>query len=188
MNTDTYSSNSKKYAVKLSEHIVLDRGSNEAALALTCRWPKESDPVGFIVFCHGLGSSRRDYAELAEFWAARGYVVVQPTFPDWIGFIAASEPQLGLDPAAEGLVNWASIPQVRSHMFTLLHSPSYWIARVKIVQLVLDQMDFILRSTCKSGSRKNSMRCGRTFVWCLYIAAISRYNHRYAGSWSHPLS
>jgi len=154
MNTVTYSSNSQKYAVKLSEHIVLDRGSNEAALALTCRWPKESDPVGFIVFCHGLGSSRRDYAELAEFWAARGYVVVQPTFPDWIGFIAASEPQLGLDPAAEGLANWASIPQVRSHMFTLLHSPSYWIARVKIVQLVLDQMDFILRSTCNLGSRE----------------------------------
>ena len=149
MNTVTYPSRSPGQAVELSEHIVLDRGSNKAELALTCRWPTGSKPVGFIVFCHGLGSSRRDYVELAEFWAAHGYLVVQPTFPDWIGFIAASEPELGLDPAAEDLANWASIPRVRSHMFTLLHSPSHWIARVKIVQHVFDQMDFIMRSTCK---------------------------------------
>jgi pimeloyl-ACP methyl ester carboxylesterase len=134
--------------VEFSENIVLDRGTDEAALALTCRWPKGSNPVGFIVFCHGLGSSRKDYAELTEFWAAHGYFVVQPTFPDWIGFIAASQPELGLDPAAENLANWASNPRVRSHMFTLLHSPAHWIARVKIAQLVLDQMGFIMGSTC----------------------------------------
>jgi hypothetical protein len=153
MNTVTYPSRSQKHAVELSEHIVIDRGSDEAALALTCRWPKGSKPAGFIVFCHGLGSSRRDYAELVETWAAHGYFVVQPTFPDWIGFIAASEPELGLDPAAEDLANWASNPKVRSHMFTLLHKPSYWIERIKIVQLVFDQMDFIMRSTCKLPSR-----------------------------------
>jgi pimeloyl-ACP methyl ester carboxylesterase len=154
MNTVTYPSRSPRHAVELSEHVVLDRGSDEAALTLTCRWPKESKPVGFIVYCHGLGSSGRDYAELGEFWAAHGYFVVQPTFPDWIGFIAASEPQLGLDPAAEDLANWAMNPQVKSHMFRLLHLPSHWIARVKIAQRVLDQMDFIMESTCNLPSPK----------------------------------
>jgi len=154
MNTVTYPSRSQRHEVELSEQIIIDRGSDEAALALTCRWPKESNPVGLIVFCHGLGSSRKHYAELAAFWAAHEYFVVQPTFPDWIGFIAASEPELGLDPASEDIANWASNPKVKSYMFRLLHSPSQWIARVKIVQHVLDQMDFILRSTCNLPSLK----------------------------------
>jgi pimeloyl-ACP methyl ester carboxylesterase len=135
MNTVTYPSRSPGHPVELSEHIVLDRGSDQDALALTCRWPKGTNPVGFIVFCHGLGSSRKHYAELAEFWAAHDYFVVQ-------------------DPASEDIANWGSNPKVKSHMFRLLHSPNHWIARVNIAQHVIDQMDFILRSTCNLSSLK----------------------------------
>lgn len=35
-----------------------------------------------IVLAHGFGSSMDGYAPLANFWAARGFVVVQPTFLD----------------------------------------------------------------------------------------------------------
>jgi hypothetical protein len=40
----------------------------------------ESLPV--IVFAHGFSLSNRDYAPLADYWAARGFVVIQPTFLD----------------------------------------------------------------------------------------------------------
>ena len=33
-------------------------------LPLVCRWPEAMTPKGFVIFCHGLSASGRDYAEL----------------------------------------------------------------------------------------------------------------------------
>ncbi|MFF0221572.1 alpha/beta hydrolase family protein [Streptomyces sp. NPDC004629] len=44
--------------------------------------PATGSAVPVIVFSHGFGSSMDGYAPLADFWAAHGFVVVQPTHLD----------------------------------------------------------------------------------------------------------
>ncbi|WP_040783158.1 alpha/beta hydrolase family protein [Nocardia pneumoniae] len=44
--------------------------------------PATGGPLPIIVFSHGFGWSMSGYAPLADFWAARGFVVVQPTHLD----------------------------------------------------------------------------------------------------------
>ena len=44
--------------------------------------PVTGSQLPIIVFAHGFGSSMDGYAPLAHFWAAHGFVVIQPTFLD----------------------------------------------------------------------------------------------------------
>jgi pimeloyl-ACP methyl ester carboxylesterase len=44
--------------------------------------PATGDELPIIVFSHGFGGSLDSYAPLVDFWAARGFVVVQPTHLD----------------------------------------------------------------------------------------------------------
>ncbi|PZG18790.1 alpha/beta hydrolase family protein [Nonomuraea aridisoli] len=44
--------------------------------------PATGDELPVIVFSHGFGGSLDGYAPLVDFWAARGFVVVQPTHLD----------------------------------------------------------------------------------------------------------
>ena len=44
--------------------------------------PAVGSQLPIIVFAHGFGSSMDGYAPLANYWAARGFVVIQPTFLD----------------------------------------------------------------------------------------------------------
>jgi hypothetical protein len=158
MNIVSYQSNLPSMAVASEEGIVLEGGPKGMPLELTCRWPKDSEPIGFVVFCHGLGSSRRQFAELTESWSAQGYLTVMPTFEDSIGSVAATEPDLGIDPAEAETLNWVSDKKILARMFEILHSPRYWISRIDAVRLVIDQMEFILEST--SGVPSNIIPCG----------------------------
>lgn len=44
--------------------------------------PVTGSQLPIIVFAHGFGSSLDGYAPLAHYWAAHGFVVIQPTFLD----------------------------------------------------------------------------------------------------------
>ncbi|WP_433043566.1 alpha/beta hydrolase family protein [Dactylosporangium sp. CS-033363] len=44
--------------------------------------PVDGANLPVVVFSHGFGQSARSYEPLAGFWAAHGFVVVQPTHPD----------------------------------------------------------------------------------------------------------
>lgn len=116
-------------------------------LTLTVRWPDTLAPRGTVVFCHGLGSSRAAYGGLTDTWAAHGYVVIQPTFPDAIGQIAVERPELGLDPGAD-LSGWTAMPEIRAAMHGVLHDSDYWMHRVRIVQAIMDGLGGILGQTC----------------------------------------
>jgi hypothetical protein len=135
------------FGVKTRTDVALPGVINATPLPLVCRWPANSPPKGFVVFCHGLSASGRDYAELSSYWAADGYFVVHPTFPDWIGAVAAAEPELGLDPEG-GLAGWATDPKIRPRMYEILHTPFYWMERVRIVRQVMDGLDAIFAATC----------------------------------------
>ncbi len=122
-------------------------GTAEGGLPpLVCRWPETGAPKGFVVFCHGLGASGRDYAALSEHWARNGYLVIHPTFPDWIGAVVAAEPALRQVPAAE-LDQWTADPRIRARMHEILHTPSYWLERLRIVGRVMDALDAIFEAT-----------------------------------------
>lgn len=113
---------------------------------LTCRWPSGRAPLGYVLFCHGLGSSGREYADLARHWARHGYLVIQPTFSDAIGRVARAEPALGLDPDAD-LSRWWQMPDIRSRMHEILHAPERWLDRVAVVGRVMDSLDRVFDAT-----------------------------------------
>lgn len=115
---------------------------------LTCRWPEGGHPKALVLFCHGLGAGGRDYADLSGFWASQGYIVLHPTFPDWVGAVAADEPQMGFRPDAEELRRWTTIPHLRARLYDILHTPAYWLERIRIVGTVMESLDSILASTC----------------------------------------
>ncbi|MGB6117211.1 MAG: hypothetical protein WBF87_03240 [Mesorhizobium sp.] len=121
-----------------------------------CRWPQSGKIKGVVLFCHGLSASGRDYAELSRHWAAHGYLVIHPTFPDWIGAVARAEPDIGLDPDGD-LTGWPNDPKVRQRMYEILHSPSYWLERIRIVRQVMTNLDGILEASC--GSPATPVRC-----------------------------
>ncbi|MBZ0294112.1 MAG: hypothetical protein K8L99_16240, partial [Anaerolineae bacterium] len=104
-------------------------------------------PKAFVIFCHGLGASGHDYSEISSHWAANGYLVIHPTFPDWVGAVVAAEPELGVD-AADDLSGWTSDPRIRPRMYEILHTPFHWLERVRIVRGVLDALGSVLASTC----------------------------------------
>lgn len=133
--------------VKVSTDVALPGVADGTPLPLVCRWPENSPPKGFVVFCHGLSASGRDYVGLSSHWAANGYLVIQPTFLDWIGAVAAAEPELGLDPEGD-LTSWATDPKVRPRMYEILHTPFYWMERVRIVRRVMDGLEAVFAATC----------------------------------------
>ncbi|WP_244928964.1 chlorophyllase [Nocardioides sp. W7] len=78
--------------------------------------PAAGRDLPIIVFAHGFGSSLEAYGPLTDYWAAHGFVVVQPTFLDSRTVnLAADDPR----------------------------TPDIWRLRVEDVKLVLDQLDLV---------------------------------------------
>ena len=134
-------------AIRINSNIAPAGLTDTSPLPLVCRWPDDGVPKGFVIFCHGLSASGRDYGELCSYWAAHGYLVINPTFPDWVDAVADAEPELGYEPGGDGL-SWATHPKMRARLFEILHTPEYWLARVAIVRLVMDNLDAIVAQTC----------------------------------------
>lgn len=126
----------------------IDVGAEGSPIPLTCRWPKGGMPKAFVVFCHGLGAGGQDYEALSCFLASHGYLVIHPTFPDWIGAVAAAEPALGYQPDAPELLRWTTVPALRKRLYEILHTPFYWMERIRIVREVMGNLDKIIASTC----------------------------------------
>jgi len=89
------------------------RGSN---LEVKVSAPLEGSELPIIIFLHGFGSSMDGYSPLVDFWAARGFVVIQPTFLDSKRLNVAED-----DP----------------------RKPFIWKIRIQDVRNVLDQLDSI---------------------------------------------
>lgn len=80
--------------------------------------PVTGNGLPVVLFSHGFGSSMDGYAPLSDYWAAHGFVVVQPTYLD--------ARRLGLpehDP----------------------RRPTIWRTRVSDAKLVLDQLDDVFK-------------------------------------------
>ncbi|SET31865.1 alpha/beta hydrolase family protein [Stigmatella erecta] len=95
---------------------VLPAPGRGADLEVRVSAPVTGSDLPIIVFAHGHGSSSDGYLPLAHYWAARGFVVVQPTFLDSRTF--------GLEPDDP-------------------RTPSIWKLRIDDVTRVLDHLDVI---------------------------------------------
>jgi fermentation-respiration switch protein FrsA (DUF1100 family) len=81
--------------------------------------PATGRDLPIVVFAHGFSLSMRDYAPLADYWAGRGFVVIQPTFLDsrLVG-LASDDPR----------------------------TPDIWRIRVQDMKNAADNLDLIERS------------------------------------------
>ncbi|MCU0758487.1 MAG: alpha/beta fold hydrolase [Steroidobacteraceae bacterium] len=59
--------------------VVLEGAAGGKQLLLRVTAPRDGKRLPVVLFSHGAQYSKDDYLPLAEFWAANGYVVIQPT-------------------------------------------------------------------------------------------------------------
>ncbi len=108
--------------------IVLSAPGRGEDLQLRVSAPVTGSQLPIIVFAHGFGSSMDGYAPLANFWAAHGFVVIQPTFLD------------------SRTLNPSPIASHSEAIKAFLDDPrklTIWRYRVEDVKRILDRLDFI---------------------------------------------
>ncbi|MER6944838.1 chlorophyllase [Nonomuraea sp. NPDC000554] len=101
--------------------VVLSAPGRAVDLEVRVSAPVTGSDLPVILLSHGQGfsnnlSSLNGYAPLANFWAAHGFVVIQPTH--------LSSTTLSLDPATPG-------------------APMYWRSRAEDMKRILDQLDVV---------------------------------------------
>ncbi|MET9588378.1 alpha/beta fold hydrolase [Streptomyces sp. NPDC006539] len=84
---DSKTANAQKMAgvpttVLSAKPVVLSAPGRGEDLQIRVSAPATGGDLPVIVFSHGFGWSMNGYAPLADFWAARGFVVLQPTHLD----------------------------------------------------------------------------------------------------------
>ena len=103
-----------------------DRGAD---LEVRISAPTTGTGLPVVVFSHGMGLSMDAYSPLVDYWAARGFVVVQPTHLD--------SRSLGLTPADPRF-------------------PGIWLDRLRDLQLILDGLDTIVATVPGLAGRANT--------------------------------
>ncbi|WP_326601292.1 alpha/beta hydrolase family protein [Streptomyces sp. NBC_01800] len=119
--SDSKTANEQKIAgtpttVVSAKPVVLSAPGRGEDLQVRVSAPATGNDLPVIVFSHGFGSSMNGYAPLADFWAARGFVVLQPTHLDSRTLALAAE-----DP----------------------RTPRIWRFRIEDLTRVLDGLDIL---------------------------------------------
>lgn len=71
-----------KLETKTIDKVVLRDAKRDKDLSVRVTYPIGEGPYPVLVFSHGLWGSRRGYTPLVTWWAAHGYVVLQPDHAD----------------------------------------------------------------------------------------------------------
>lgn len=112
--------------------LVLHDAQRNKDLRLKVTYPKAGGKFPVIVFSHGFGGSKDTYASLTGYWAARGYVTIQPTHDDSIS-------QRRANGEIRGVV------QGFSTLREDIADPVAWRNRARDISLVIDSLDEIER-------------------------------------------
>ncbi|MFC5754393.1 alpha/beta hydrolase family protein [Actinomadura rugatobispora] len=118
-------------AIVAVKPVVLDAPGRGEDLRVKVSAPIIGSELPVIVFSHGFGSSLNAYGPLADFWAAHGFVVIQPTH---------------LDSRTVGL------PQDDPR------TPRLWRFRVEDMKRVLDRLDLLEAAVPGLGGRLDRSR------------------------------
>ncbi|MEU5700071.1 alpha/beta hydrolase family protein [Streptomyces aurantiacus] len=111
--------------------VVLEAPGRGEDLRVRVSAPAAGDDLPIVVLSHGFGSSLNGYGPLADFWAAHGFVVIQPTH---------------LDSRTVGL------PQDDPR------TPRLWRFRVEDMKRVLDGLDLLEAAVPGLGGRLDRTR------------------------------
>lgn len=105
--------------------VVLAAPGRGHALHVRVSAPVTGTQLPIIVFAHGFGSSLDGYAPLAHYWAAHGFVVIQPTFLDSRSLIPNPQASHG-----EAIKTYLADPR----------KPVMWRYRAQDLRHILDQL------------------------------------------------
>lgn len=108
--------------------IVLVAPGRDHELQVRVSAPVKGTSLPIIVFSHGFGSSMDAYSPLVNYWASRGFVVIQPTFLD--------SRTLSRNPKAD------HGEAIKAYLDNPLKA-IMWRYRVEDLKRTLDQLDFI---------------------------------------------
>jgi pimeloyl-ACP methyl ester carboxylesterase len=111
--------------------IVLESPGREHELQVRVSAPAKGTSLPIIFFSHGFGSSMDAYAPLVNYWAARGFVVVQPTYLDSRTLIR--------NPKAD------HSEAIKAYLESPLKT-KMWRFRVEDLRRTIDQLDLIENS------------------------------------------
>jgi predicted dienelactone hydrolase len=112
--------------------LVLHDAQRNKDLHVKVTYPNAEGKFPVIVFSHGFGGSKDTYASLTGYWAARGYVTIQPTHNDSIAQRKANGEIHGV---FEGL----------STLREDIADPAAWRNRARDISFVIDSLDEIER-------------------------------------------
>ncbi|MFJ1831851.1 alpha/beta hydrolase family protein [Streptomyces sp. NPDC088178] len=130
-NTNTQKTAGAPTMVVSAKPIVLSAPGRGEHLQVRVSAPATGSDLPVIVFSHGFGWSMNGYAPLADFWAAHGFVVLQPTHLDSRTFgLPAEDPR----------------------------TPRIWRFRVEDLTRVLDGLDILEASVPGLAGRLNRDR------------------------------
>lgn len=111
--------------------VVLESPGRGEDLRVRISAPTTGGELPVVLFSHGFGSSLHGYGPLTDFWAAHGFVVIQPTH---------------LDSRTVGLAQ--DDPRV----------PRLWRLRVRDMETVLDRLDLLEAAVPGLGGRLDRSR------------------------------
>lgn len=111
--------------------VVLSAPGRGEDLRLRVSAPTTGSELPVIIFSHGFGSSLDGYAPLVDFWAAHGFVVIQPTHLD---------------------SRTLNVPPEDSR------TPRIWLFRVEDLKRILDHLDVVEASVPGLGGRLDRSR------------------------------
>jgi predicted dienelactone hydrolase len=112
---------SGSYDVQIHAEIVLKDFRRSKTVAVRVYHPKTGGPYPVIVFSHGFGGGKDNFAYLSTYWASHGYVCIHPAHAD--AGLLKNNLKKG-DPALEGL-----------------NDPKRWLERVGDIAFVLNSLD-----------------------------------------------
>lgn len=73
---------SSRYAVGTIDDFALRDSSRNKEVHVRISYPEAKGSFPVVLFSHGYGGSKNGYRALTRYWAARGYVTVQPSHND----------------------------------------------------------------------------------------------------------
>ena len=78
-----YKSKTGPHTVGVASSVSIRIAERDRDLLLRVSYPKQEGQFPLIVFFHGALCSAEGYADLADYWASHGYVVILPSHPDF---------------------------------------------------------------------------------------------------------
>lgn len=138
-----YSPEASQYQVDVIESLELTANNNRI-IPLKIYMPRGAGSFPVIVFSHGTGASKDDYAALGEFWAAHGYVSIHPSHADSL--------------ALRGLpLNFRNL---RTTLDEVLNDSNSWVERAEDIELIVNALPTLSNYNDQLNGKIDSSRMG----------------------------